>query len=266
MTDDTLEGAPATDETEELVVPEVLEEEQEVQQPSVPLSGLTEQRLIEILDKRAETQARKDQSAKDRAISRNAKDIADILERYESGGRDQAAFIAEADQQATVEATQTWQANIESRLTAMASANTKQGWRDEWDVESQKILDAAEADDGVTLTNEEYNAAFFGQKFASRGDAYIALTRALSAKRRGEPTPVPASAVVTESGEVSHTPAPVTPQEPKPFHQQLEEAETAEAKDDVLKAKWQELEDFRAVEAAKKDLEARGIKASQLLE
>jgi len=266
MTDDTLEGAPAADEPVELVVPEVLEEEQEVQLPSVPLSGLTEERLIEILNERAETQARKDQSAKDRAISAQGKTIETMLGRLDELDGDRGALLREADQLGAVEATQEWQANIESRLTAIASANTKQSWRDEWDVDSQKILDAAEAEDGTVLTNEEYNAAFFGQKFPTRGDVVVALNAALQSKRSGKPAPIPAAAVVTEGGEVPRTPAPATPVEPKPFHQQLEEAETPGEQAEIRKAQWKELEDYRAVEAAKKELESRGIKASQLIE
>ena len=268
MTDDTQEGALPADETQELVTPEVLEEEAEVQQPSGGEAGITEARLIEILNERAETQARKDQSAKDRAISRNAKDIADILDRFEAGGSDKAAFIAEADQQASLEETQAWQTGIESKLATMATANTRQTWQDEWDVDSQKILDAAEAEDGVTLSNEEVNAGFLGQKFESRGDAYVLLNALIASKRSGKPASIPASAVSTEGGEVARTPKPVVVV-PQTFRQEFDKAE-AEGDEatmqELIDTRYDELDKDAEIEKARRTLERSGISAEDLLE
>ena len=153
MTDKEQEGALPESESEELVAPEISHPDAEVQQPSVPSGGLTEDRLIEILAERDEKSARAAQSAKDRAISRNAKDIAGILDRFEAGGSDKAAFVADADRQATLDATQEWQAGIESKLESMA-APTVQDWKSEWAVTSQKILDAA-AKSGTSMSVEE---------------------------------------------------------------------------------------------------------------
>ena len=266
MTDDTQEGALPADETQGLVAPEVLEEEAEVQQPSGGEAGITEARLIEILAERDEKQARRDQSAKDRAISAQGTDIAAIFERLEELGGDQGALLREADQQAAFEATQEWQSGIESRLTAMATANTKQTWQDEWDVDSQKILDAAEAEDGVSLSNEEINAAFFGQKLATRGDAYVLLNTLIAAKRSGKPALIPASAVSTEGGEVAHTPEPTVPQT---FRQKFDKAD-AEGDDakmrEVLDSRWDELDKDAEIAKAKRTLDSQGISPEDLIE
>ena len=266
MTDDTQEGALPADETQGLVAPEVLEEEAEVQQPSGGEAGITEARLIEILAERDEKQARRDQSAKDRAISAQGKDIAAIFERLEELGGDQGALLREADQQAAIDENQTWQAGIDSRLAAMATANTKQTWQDEWDGDSQKILDAAEAEDGVSLSNEEINAAFFGLKLESRGAAYVVLNSLIAAKRSGKPAVIPASAVSTEGGEVAHTPEPTVPQT---FRQEFDKAD-AEGDDakmrEILDSRWDELDKDAEIEKARLTLERSGISAEDLLE
>jgi hypothetical protein len=264
MTDELQEGAQPVNETEELVAPEVLETDAEVQQPSVTEAGITEDRLLEILAERDEKIARQAQSAKDRAISRNAKDIADILERFEAFGGDAAAFVADADRQAEIERQAQWQQSIESKLAAV-SAPTKQAWQDEWAGESQKILDAAETD-GISLSVEEYNAAMFnnGVAFASKGDAYAALNAALVKKAKGEKISV--SAVSTEGGEVARIPEPEAPKE---FRQQLNQA--IEAGDDnsaraILDQKWEEIERERAKIAARAALDAAGISPEDLTE
>ena len=265
MTESEQEGALSTDETTELVVPEVLEEEIEDQPLSVAEAGITEARLIEILAERDEKTARAARAAKDSAISRNAKDIADILERFEASGSDKAAFIAETDQQAAIDAQAEWQAGIDSRLSQLA-APTRQDWQAEWDVDSQKILDAAEAEDDTVLTTEEYNAAFFGQKFASRGDAYVALNAAISAKRSGKPAIIPAAAVQTEGGEVARTPEPTIP---KKFRQKFDSA--LENGDDdaarkILDARWDEIDKAERLERARQELANQGLSVEELTE
>ena len=264
MTDELQEGALPVDETEELVAPEVLETDAEVQQPSVTEAGITEDRLLEILAERDEKAARAAQSAKDRAISRNAKDIADILERFEAGGSDKAKFIADVDQQEAIDAQAQWQSTIESRLSQLA-APTRQSWQDEWAGDSQKILDKA-AEDGIDLSTEEYNAAMFnnGVAFASNGDAYAALTSVLNKKAKGEKIPV--SAVSTEGGDVARIPVPEAPKE---FRQQLDQA--IEENDDdaarkLLDQKWAEIEKVRAAETARAALQDAGLSVEDLAE
>lgn len=266
MTDVTQEGALPADETQGLVAPEVLEEEAEVQQLSGGEAGITEARLIEILAERDEKQARRDQSAKDRAISAQGKTIETILGRLDELDGDRGALLREADQLGAQEATETWQASIESRLTDMATANTKQTWQDEWDGDSQKILDAAEAEDGVTLSNEEINAAFFGLKLESRGAAYVVLNSLISAKRSGKPASIPASAVSTEGGEVAHTPEPTVPQT---FRQEFDKAkaENNQAKmQELIDSRYDELDKDAEIEKARRTLASKGISAEDLVE
>lgn len=265
MTDDVQEGAPTTPEAVEPVVPEVLEVEQEVQQPSVPSEGLTEDRLLEILAERDEKTARAAQSAKDRAISRNAKDIADILERFEASGDSAAEFVQETDRQATIEATQQWQAGIESRLQQLA-VPTGADWQSEWAADSQKILDAAASND-VELTPEEYNAAMFnnGVAFNTKGDAYAALNQAIVSKAKGESISI--AAVATEGGDVASPPVPPAP--PKTSAQQFEEAKAAGDFDkmrQIQDERWDNVEKLQKVQTAQQALEQAGISAEDLLE
>ena len=265
MTDDVVEGAPVATEPVEPVVPQVSEVIEEVQQPSVPSEGLTEDRLLEILAERDEKATRAAQSAKDRAISRNAKDIADILERFEASGNSAAEFVQETDRQATIEATQAWQAGIESRLQQLA-VPTGQDWQSEWTADSQKILDAA-AKSGVELSQDEYNAAMFnnGIAFDSKGDAYAALNQAIVSKAKGESISV--AAIATEGGDVAKPPAP--PAEPKTATQRFEEAKAAgdqEAMQAVQDERWATVEKQQKAEQARQALEAAGITAEDLLE
>ena len=256
MTDEVQEGALPASESEELVAPEILQDEEEVQQPSVPTTGLTEDRLLEILDERAETQARKDQSAKDRAVSRNAKDIADILERFEASGGNKAEFVDEVDRQATLEATQSWQAGIESRLDQLA-VPTRQDWKGEWTETSQKILDSAE-EKGVVLSTDEYNTVMFnnGIAFPTKGDAEAALTGAITSKALGDAIPV--SAVATEGGELSRPPEPTVP---KTFRQQFDNAKNSGDTDSaqaVLDKQWEAVNAELDQETAKQAYIAAG--------
>ena len=265
MTDDVVEGAPVIAEPVEPVVPEVSEVTEEVQQPSVPSEGLTEDRLIEILNERDEKTARTAQSAKDRAISRNAKDIADILERFEASGDSAAEFVQETDRQAGIEATQQWQAGIESRLQQL-SVPTGQDWQSEWTADAQKILDAAAKSD-VELSQDEYNAAMFnnGIAFGSKGDAYAALNQAIVSKAKGESISV--AAIATEGGDVARPPAP--PAEPKTTAQRFEEAKAAgdqEAMQAVQDERWDAVEKQQKAALALETLEAAGISAEDLIE
>ena len=263
MTDDLQEGALPADESQELVAPELLEEDAEVQQPSVTEAGITEARLIEVLTERDEKQARKAQSAKDRAISAQGKTIETILGRLDELDGDRGALLREADQLGAVEATQAWQAGIESRLSDLAVATTKQTWKQEWTEDSQKILDAA-AKKGTVLSTEEVNAAFFGQKFASRGDAIVYLNELIDAKKEGAPAPVPAAAVLPEGGEVARTPEPVVPQT---YRQQFDKAKTegdTAKMQELIDENWEEQEQFTRAQAAKQTLSDLGMTAEEL--
>ena len=263
MTDAEQEGALPVEELQAPEVQEVSTPATEVQQPSVPeATGLTEDRLVEILDQRDEVTSRKAQSQKDRGISRNAKDIAALLDRFEDLGGDENAankLVADAETQALLQTVQRLESQIQAGQAAPAGPPAKDAWQSEWTVDSQKILDAAEVS-GVVLSNEEYNLAMHnnGIAFDTKADAYAALNGALLAKQKGEAMPV--SVVSTEGGEVAQPPAP--PAEPKPFRQQFDElndaGDTAGARA-LLDEQWKLAESDTAKANARRAAEAAGL-------
>ena len=272
MTDAEQEGALPVEELQAPEVQEVSTPAIEVQQPSVPeATGLTEDRLVEILDQRDETASRKAQSQKDRGISRNAKDIAALLDRFNDMGGDEDAanrLVADAETQALLQTVERLEAQVFSQSAAAPAPTGEGAWQDEWAVDSQKILDAAEVS-GVQLSNEEYNLAMHnnGIAFVTKADAYAALNGALLAKQKGEAMPV--SVVSTEGGEVAQPPAP--PAEPKPFRQQFDElnadprrlAPSATEARALLDDKWKEVEAETAQNNARRAAEAAGLKLSE---
>ena len=264
------EGAPTTPEIVEPAVPEVSEVEQEVQQPSVPSEGITEARLNELLDSRlgslTEELEKQAQSAKDRGISANAKQINDILSRLDELGGNRDALIQEVDQTTLLQKVAELEAQISNATVPVERAVGKTAWQSEWTGEAQKILDAA-AKSGVELSQEEYNAAMFnnGVAFGSKGDAYVALNQAIVSKAKGESIPV--AAIATEGGDVARPPAP--PAEPKTTAQRFEEAKAAgdqEAMQAVQDERWATVEKQQKAEQARQALEAAGITAEDLLE
>jgi len=267
MTDEVQEGALPESESEELVAPEISGDEAEVQQPSVPQAGLTEDRLNELLDNRlaslTEALEKQAQSAKDRGISKNAQEIADLRVQVEAAGGGAEGWDA-LERTANVQATQEWQAGIEARISQL-SAPTRQNWQEEWADESQKIVDAAKSL-GVELTAVEYNSAMFngGQPFDSKGDAFAALNKAIVQKTKGESIPV--AAVTTEGGEVVQPPEPKVPLN---YRQQLDKAKAsgddAEARR-LLDSRWDEVEKEQAKIAAKASLDAAGVNPEDLIE
>jgi hypothetical protein len=266
MTDAEQEGALPVEELQAPEVQEVSTPATEVQQPSVPeATGLTEDRLIEILAERDELAARQAQSAKDRAISRNAKDIAALLERFESLGGDEGAankMVADAETQALLQTVEELKSTIQTMQTAPVAPTTGDSWQAEWAVDSQKILDAAETL-GVELTNNEYNQAMHnnGVAFETKADAYAALNKAILAKQKGESMPV--SAVSTEGGEVAQTPEPTVP---KPFRQQFDElneaGDTAGARA-LLDQQWEQADEETRKANARRAAEAAGLKLAE---
>jgi hypothetical protein len=207
------------------------------------------------------------QSAKDRGISANAKQINDILARLDELGGNRDALIQEVDQQTLLSKISSLEAQIsQGPAQPVQMPSAKAAWQAEWRDESQKVLDAA-ASDGVTLTKEEVNAAMFNNNvpFASKGDAYAALNRAILAKAKGENISV--AAVATEGGDVAKPPAP--PAEPKTATQRFEEAKAAgdQAGMEAAQAeRWDEVEKLQKKAAAQQALDAAGLTAEELIE
>ncbi len=271
MTDQVVEGTLSTPEIVEPAVPQVSEVDQGVQLPSVPSVGITEDRIEELLDARlGELKAELDkqaQSAKDRGISANAKQINEILARLDQLGGNREALIQEVDQQALL----TKIANLETQISQRPAsptqtADAQSAWQVEWRDDSQKVLDAA-AKKGVSLTQDEYNAAMFnnGVPFPSKGDAYAALNQAILAKAKGEAIPI--AAVVTEGGETPRPPAP--PAQPKTAAQRFEEAKAAgdlTAMQQIQQERWDEVEILQKRAAAEQALSAAGLTAEDLIE
>lgn len=274
MTDQTQEGALPEQELEELAVPQVSETE-EVQQPSVPSGGITEDRLSALLEEKLEARlsalqeqlARQAQSAKDRGISANAKQINEILSRLDALGGNREALIQEADQATLLKKISELEARLSqgpAQPVQMSSPQT--AWQAEWRDDSQKVLDAA-AKSGVSLTSEEYNSAMFnnGRPFGSKGDAYAALNRAIVAKAKGEA--IPMAAIATEGGNVAKPPAP--PATPKTAAQRFEEAKAAGdyvAMEAIQAERWDTVEKLQKETAARNALAAAGLTAEDLLE
>ena len=262
MTDELVEGAPAPEESKGLAVPEISAEEREVQQPSEKSGGLTEARVLELLgtqlkalDEKIESLSRQAQSAKDRAISKTAKELADLKARLDAAGGDWNTLAREAEAQTLYQRLD----GLEARLSqAPASQPT---WQAEWDTESRKVLDAA-SKFGITLTTEEYNAAFFGKKFKAKGDAYAALNAVIIAKAKGES--ISAAAVATEGGEVARPPEPTTP---KPFRQKVNDALAAGKSDEARKLidkQWEAVEKEAKVAEARRALAEAGVSPADL--
>jgi len=270
MTDQVQEGAPTTPEIVEPAVPQVSEVEQEVQQPSVPSEGITEARLQELLDSRlgslTEELEKQAQSAKDRGISANAKQINDILSRLDELGGNRDALIQEVDQTTLLQKVAELEAQISNVPVPVGQAVGKTAWQSEWTGEAQKILDAA-AKSGVELSQDEYNAAMFnnGMAFTAKGDAYVALNQAIISKAKGESISV--AAIATEGGDVAKPPAP--PAEPKTTAQRFEQAKAAgdqEAMQAVQDERWDAVEKQQKAQLARDTLEAAGISAEDLIE
>ena len=270
MTDIVPEGAPTTPEIVEPAVPEVSEVVQEDKQPSVPSEGITEARLNELLDSRlgsmTEELERQAQSAKDRGISANAKQINDILSRLDELGGNRDALIQEVDQTTLLQKVTELEAQILNAAVPVGQADGKSAWQSEWSGESQKILDAA-AKSGVELSQDEYNAAMFnnGIAFVSKGDAYAALNQAIVSKAKGESIPV--AAVATEGGNVATPPAP--PAGPKTFRQKLDAAKESgdeAAQRAALDERWDEIEQQQKLTEATQALAAAGLSPADLIE
>ena len=271
MPDELKEGAQAEEESQELAVPEISTPEPEVQQPSPAPAGVTEERLKELLESQRaaleEAIERKVQSTKDRRIGKLESRVEELLalrqEVEAAGGWDPVI-----NQQQQVEALEARLNKIlDARLSlapvSRPAADSKAAWQAEWDAESRKVLDAAEKL-GVKLSTEEYNAAFFGKKFDTKGDAYAALNQAIYRKMAGNS--VPGAAVVTEGGEAPRQPEPKAP---KAFRQRLDEArgkgDDKEARR-ILDEQWKAVEREQAKIAAKAALEQAGISAKELIE
>ena len=263
------EGAQVEQELEELAAPEVSETEPEVQQPSPAPAGLTEERLQELLVKQQtaleETIERKLQSTKDRRISKIESKVDELLTLREqveaAGGWDQVINQRKLEDDLETRLSAMLDARIPQAQARQPVANQKEAWRAEWEDESKKITDAA-AQLGVKLTPEEYNAALFGKKFETKGDAYAALNRALLQKGAGEA--ITAAAVVTEGGTVAR---PKEPEAPKD-HQQLYEEAMAKGDEKAarasLDAQWAEIEKMQAKERAKSLLAQSGLTPEDL--
>lgn len=267
MTDDVQEGAPAAEELKELAAPEVSETDVEVQQPSVAESGLTEERVLELLgtqfkalEEKIENFSRQAQSVKDRAISKNAKELADIKARLEAVGGDWGALSQEAEQDSLAQRLEQLEARISQTAASQRTADPKAAWTAEWSEESQKVLDAAEKL-GITLSTEEYNAVFLGRKFKTKGDAYAALNQAMISKAKGEA--MPTAAVATEGGEVAQPPERSTPKTFREKFDQAREKGDTEARK-LLDERWAEVDKLTKVERARKLLAKEGVSPEDL--
>ena len=261
MAQELLEGAQATQEPTELAIPQV-SEVTEVQQPSVG-GGVSEARLTELLEAQRtallEDFDRKLQSQKDRRIGKLEGKVDELLATKAAveaaGGWDQVI----RQQQYAEDLKTELNAALDARLSQTPASQPD--WRAEWDAESRKITDAA-SKLGITLSTEEYNAALFGKKFATRGDAYAALNQAVIAKAKGEA--IPRAAVATEGGEVARPPEPRVP---KTFRQKFDEARTSgndkEARK-LLDEQWKEVEKLGRIEAARQTLAAAGVTPEEL--
>jgi len=268
MTDKVPEGAQPT---EERLAPAVLDASagSEVQQPSISV-GLTEERLKELLEAQnkalEETIERRVQSVKDRRFAQLETRLDETLALKDqveaAGGWD--PYLAQQQQTEAIE--KRLERMIEARISGAAAAkqaSPKEAWQQEWDAESQKILDAAK-EQGVSLSDEEYRSALFnnGIPFGSKGDAYASLNKALVAKARGDATPV--SVVSAEGGEA---PRPPEPKVPKTFRQKFDEARKSgnekEARK-LLDEQWGEVEKLGRIEAARQTLAAAGVTPEEL--
>ena len=267
MPEELKEGAQEAPESQELAVPEISVATPEVQQPSPAPTGQTEERLekligaVTALNEKVEKLSRQEQSAKDRAISKTARELAEVKARLDAFGGDWNALAQEAEAQTYQQRLSALEARVSQAPASQPAADPKSAWRAEWDAESQKILDAASRL-GVALTPDEYNAAMFGKKFTTKGDAYAALNQALLRKGAGEA--IPAAAVVTEGGDVPRVPEPKAP---KAFREKLDEArkkgDDKEARR-VLDDKWEEVKKDQARDAARRALAEAGISPEEL--
>lgn len=265
------EGAQVEEESQELAVPEISTPEPEVQQPSPAPAGVTEERLRELLESQRaaleEAIDRKVQSTKDRRIGKLESRVEELLalrqEVEAAGGWD--PVINQQQQAEVLEArlNKILDARLSQAPASQPARDPKVAWQAEWDAESRKILDAA-SKLGATLSTEEYNAALFGKKFDTKGDAYAALNQAIYRKMAGNS--VPTGAVATEGGDVARPPEPKTP---KNFRQNLDAArkkgDNAEARR-ILDAQWASVEKEQAKVAARQSLEQAGIDPKELVE
>ena len=268
MPEELKEGAQVPEEPQELAAPVVSDVVTEVQQPSPAPEGQTEERLdkligaVATLNEKVEKLARQEQSAKDRAISKTAKELAEVKSRLDAFGGDWNALAQEAEARTLYQRIDTLEARLSQAPASQRAADTKSVWQAEWDAESRKITDAAKQL-GIALSPEEYNAALFGKKFDSKGDAYAALNQAIYRKMAGEN--IPTAAVATEGGDVARQPEPTAP---KPFRQQLEDAQKrgdGAAARQILDQKWAEIEKLQAREIAKQALADAGVSPEDLL-
>lgn len=269
MTKEDLESTPVSEELTEPVVPEISDQEPEVEPTSSP-EGLTEARLKELLDAQRkaleeefeERMKRVAQSTKDRRIGKLETKLDELLVAREQGLTLDDLIKEQSE-------TQTLESRIDAILATKLSQPTRatgETWQEEWARESQKVLDKAKKR-GVEVTKEEYNKAMFnnGQPFNSKGDAYAALNDLIVAKAKGESISV--SAVATEGGDVASPPPP--PASPKSLAEQFEEAKAKgdyAAMEKIQDQSWEDWEKMRQKEIAKAQLAQSGISPEELLE
>ena len=267
MTTETLEGAQPE---EELVTPEPTKVAPELEsfsktedkQPSEP-RGLTDERLesllgaVKALDEKVEGFSRQAQSAKDRAISKTAADLAEVKARLDSFGGDWNAMAQAEEARGLYERVAALEKGI-----SKPSVSSPEAWQKEWDAEHRKILDAAK-ERGVELTKEEFNQVMFnnGLPYASKGDAYASLNRALLAKAIGDKTPV--SVVSAEGGETPRLPEPKAQ---KTFRGKLDAAKATNdqvAVRKILDEQWEALDRQTKLAAAKRAASEAGVELKE---
>ena len=236
----------------------------EVKQPSEP-RGLTEERLNELfsavksLDEKVENFSRQAQSAKDRAISKTAAEIAEVKARLDQFGGDWNAMAQAEESRGLYKRLEALEAGTSRKPV---STSPVEAWQKEWDAEHRKILDAAK-ERGVELTKEEFDQVKFnnGLPYASKGDAYAALNRALLAKAIGDKTPV--SVVSAEGGTTPRLPEPKAQ---KTFREKLDAAKKANdpvAVRKIIDEQWDALDRQAKLEAAKRAASEAGVELKE---
>jgi hypothetical protein len=250
-------GLP-TEEPQDPQVPVVSEVADD--KPTSAPSGLTEDKLKEILDARFEAIAdrleKQAQSVKDRRIGKIETKLDELMalrEQAEKRGWDDV--LADAQQAETFEATV--QKMLDARLPAAAAPRSaEEEWRSEWASEAKKIVDSAEKL-GISLSTEEYNQAMFGKKFATKADAYGALNAAIIAKAKGEGTP--AAAVAPEGGDIARPPEPRAPTTWKQDYDRALASNDRKKARELLDHRWDDIEKAQKLEAARRAAAEAGV-------
>lgn len=230
--------------------------------------GLTEAALQELLNARfaalqeslLEQVERTAQSVKDRRIGKLEKTVEEITalrSQLEAAGGDWSALekaARDGDLSKRLEA-------LEARTSVTPAPSGDEAWKQEWQAESAKVLGAA-AKLGVTLSDEEYSAALFGKKFASKGEAYAALQGAIFSKMKGESV-AGLAAVASEGGE-DIRPAPGA----KNLRQKVADAKAKGAKPAELQAlvdaQWDIVDKESKKDEARRLLAQAGLTAKEL--